>query len=90
MCESAHKDRLCFICSTSHAYIIIHTRTPPHVVHFVSAEDSLKATSSLETKFNASSQRTEGMIEDHKGIVKDVVINKSWVMGPMNECSRFI
>ena len=70
-----------------HIIISYSTKSPPDVVHFVSAENSLKAASSLETKFNASSQRTEGMTENHEGIVKDVVINNSWVMLPMNECS---
>ena len=73
----------------THIIISYSTKSPLDVVHFVSAENSLKAASSLETKFNASSQGMEGMTENHEGIVKDVVINKSWVMLPMNECSFF-
>lgn len=71
----------------THIIISYSTKSPPNVVHFVSAENSLEAASSPETKFNASSQRTEGMTEIHEGIVKDAVINKSWMMLPMNECS---
>ena len=71
----------------THIIISYSTKSPPDVVHFVSAENSLEAASTPETKFNASSQRTEGMTEIHEGIVKDAVINKSWVMLPMNECS---
>lgn len=64
----------------THIIISYSTKSPPDVVHFVSAENALEAASSPETKFNASSQRTEGMTEIHEGIVKvDAVINKSWV-----------
>ena len=59
------------ICSTSHDYS--YTHIIPAIacfLHFVAAEDSLKARSSLESKCNAS-QRMEAMTDDHEGIFVD-------------------